>query len=133
MDIDESRLQEFMGSFLNDMGGAMTMLMVSLGDELGFYDAMATSGPVDAAGLAEASGCTARLAQEWLDQQASAGYVGYDAEAGSYELPAEHAMALAHRQSPVFVAGGTISMVAMFKDFERIAAAFRSGRGRGSR
>jgi SAM-dependent methyltransferase len=125
MDIDESRLQEFMGSFMNDMGGATTVLMVCLGDELGFYDAMAGSGPVDAAGLAEASGCNARLAQEWLDQQAAAGYVVYDAEAGSYELPAEHAMALAHRQSPVFVAGGTIAMVAMFEDFERIAAAFR--------
>jgi SAM-dependent methyltransferase len=126
MDIDESRLEQFMGSFLNDMGGATTVLMACLGDELGFYDVMAGGGPIDAAGLAGAANCNARLTQEWLDQQAAAGYVTYDAESGAYELPAEHAMALAHRQSPVFVAGGTIAMVAMFEDFEKIAAAFRS-------
>ena len=93
--------------------------MVSLGDELGFYDALSSGGPVDATGLAEATGCNARLTQEWLDQQASAGYVVYGAGTGTYELSAEHAMALAHRQSPVFVAGGTIAVVAMFEDFEK--------------
>lgn len=131
MDIDEGRLQQFMGSFLNDMGGATTVLMVSLGDELGFYDAMSSGGAMDAPGLAEATGCNARLTQEWLDQQASAGYVLYDADRGTYELPAEHAMALAHRQSPVFVAGGTIALVAMFEDFEKVAAAFRGDGGLG--
>ena len=131
MDIDEGRLQQFMGTYLNDMGGAATVLMVCLGDELGFYDVMSSSGPTQAAGLAEATGCNARLIQEWLDQQASAGYVVYDADAGTYELPTEHAMALAHRQSPVFVAGGTISMVAMFEDFEKIATAFRGDGGLG--
>jgi SAM-dependent methyltransferase len=131
MEIDEGRLQQFMGSFLNDMGGATTVLMVSLGDELGFYDAMSSGEPMDAANLAEATGCNARLVQEWLDQQASAGYVDFDAETGGYALPAEHAMALAHRQSPVFVAGGTISMVAMFEDFEKLAAAFRGDGGLG--
>jgi SAM-dependent methyltransferase len=131
MDIDEARLQQFMGSFLDDMGGATTVLMVSLGDELGFYDAMSAGDPMDATALAEATGCNARLTQEWLDQQASAGYVSYDADADTYSLPAEHAMALAQRQSPVFVAGGTISMVAMFEDFEKLAAAFRGDGGLG--
>ncbi len=131
MEIDEGRLEQFMGTFLNDMGGAATVLMVSLGDELGFYDAMSAGAPMDAAALGEATGCNVRLIQEWLDQQASAGYVNYDADAGTYALPAEHAMALAHRQSPVFVAGGTIAVVSMFEDFEKVAAAFRSDGGLG--
>ena len=129
MDIDEDRLQEFMGLFMGDMGGATTVLMVSLGDELGFYDVLASGTPMAAAELAEAAGCNARLTQEWLDQQASAGYVVYDAETLTYALPVEHAMALAQRQSPVFVAGGTIAMVAMFEDFEKVAAAFRGDGG----
>ncbi len=129
MSIDGDRLQQFMGSFLGDMGGASTVLMVCLGDELGFYEAMAGGEPMDAAALASASGCNTRLTQEWLDQQASAGYVTYDHDAGTYTLPAEHAMALAQRQSPVFVAGGAISVVAMFSDFEKITAAFRGDGG----
>ena len=129
MDIDEDRLQRFMGSFMGDMGGATTVLMVSLGDELGFYDAMSSGTPVAATELAEATGCNARLTQEWLDQQAAAGYVVFDADSATYALPAEHAMALAHRQSPVFVAGGTVAMVAMFEDFEKVAAAFRGDGG----
>ena len=80
MDIDEGRLQQFMGSFLDDMGGATTVLMVSLGDELGFYDAMSAGNPTNATELARATGCNVRLTQEWLDQQASADYVIYDAE-----------------------------------------------------
>lgn len=131
MDIDEARLEQFMGSFLNDMGGATTVLMVSLGDELGFYDAMSSGDRVGAVELADSTGCNARLTQEWLDQQASAGYVEYDDGSGTYSLPAEHAMALAHRQSPVFVAGGTIALVAMFEDFDKVAAAFRGDGGLG--
>ena len=46
MDIDEDRLQEFMGLFMSDMGGATTVLMVSLGDELGFYDVLASGDPM---------------------------------------------------------------------------------------
>ena len=46
MEIDEDRLQEFMGLFMGDMGGATTVLMVSLGDELGFYDVLASGNPM---------------------------------------------------------------------------------------
>jgi len=46
MDIDEDRLQEFMGLFMGYMGGATTVLMVSLGDELGFYDVLASGDPM---------------------------------------------------------------------------------------
>jgi hypothetical protein len=35
MDIDEGKLQDSMGAVLGDLGGATTVLMVCLGDELG--------------------------------------------------------------------------------------------------
>ena len=129
MDVDDQKLHEFMGSLLGDMGGAATVLMVCLGDELGLYEAMDGAGQVSAETLASRVGCHPRLVQEWCDQQASAGYVLYDQVTGSYELPAEQAMALARRQSPVFVAGGLISLAAMFEDFQKMAAAFRGDGG----
>jgi 2-polyprenyl-3-methyl-5-hydroxy-6-metoxy-1,4-benzoquinol methylase len=131
VEIDESKLQQFMGSVLSDLGGASTVLMICIGDELGLYEAMDGSGPMTAQALSSATGCHQRLVQEWLDQQASAGYVDYDEGAATYALPAEHAMALAQRQSPVFIAGGLISFAAMFEDFDKITTAFRGDGGLG--
>ena len=94
VDFDEERLEAFMGSLIADMGGATTMAMVCVGDELGLYQAMDGKGPVTPAELSAEVGCNARLVQEWLDQQAAAGYVVYDPGDASYALPAEQAMAL---------------------------------------
>lgn len=129
MDIDEQKLQEFMGTFLGDLGGATSVLMVCLGEELGLYEAMDGAGPMTPASLAGRTGCNERLVQEWLDQQASAGYVLYDATAGSYALPPEQAMALARRESPVFMAAGTAVTASMFEDLDKVAAAFRGDGG----
>jgi 2-polyprenyl-3-methyl-5-hydroxy-6-metoxy-1,4-benzoquinol methylase len=127
--IDEGKLNEFMGSFLGDMGGYVTVTMVCVGNELGLYDAMDGSGPMTADELAAATGCNGRLVQEWLDQQAAAHYVVYDTDRGTYELPAEHAMALAQRQSPVFVAGGSLAMASMMQDLDKVVDAFRGDGG----
>jgi hypothetical protein len=126
MTIDEDTLQEFMGTVLGDLGGATTVLMVCLGDELGLYEAMDGAGPMTAATLAQRTGCHERLVQEWLDQQAAAGYVVYDDSASTYTLPAEQALALARRQSPVFVASGMTVTASMFEDLGKVAAAFRT-------
>lgn len=129
MEIDEQKLNEFMGAFLGDLGGATTVLMVCLGDELGLYEAMDGAGPIGAAWLAERTACNERLVQEWLDQQTAAGYVVFDPAEHTYTLPAEHAMALAQRQSPAFVAGGTVVTASMFSDFAKSVAAFRGDGG----
>jgi 2-polyprenyl-3-methyl-5-hydroxy-6-metoxy-1,4-benzoquinol methylase len=129
MEFDEAKLGAFMESFLSDIGGVSTIAMVCLGDELGLYEAMAGQGPMNAEKLAAATECNQRLVQEWLDQQASAGYVAFDASNETYELPPEQAMALAHRQSPVFVATGTLAFASMFQDVDKVAAAFRGDGG----
>lgn len=125
--MNEEKLETFMGSVLGDMGGAMTILMVSLGDELGLYDALDGEGFMSPAVLALRTGCNERLLQEWLDQQTTAGYLEHGD--GAYRLPGEHAMALARRESPVFVASGMLSIVSMYEDLGRVAAAFRRDGG----
>jgi 2-polyprenyl-3-methyl-5-hydroxy-6-metoxy-1,4-benzoquinol methylase len=114
-----------MGTVLSDLGGATTVLMVCLGDELGLYEAMDGAGPMTAAAVAERTRCHERLVQEWLDQQASAGYLEYNDRASTYQLADEQAMALARRQSPVFVASGMTVTTSMFEDLGKVAAAFR--------
>src|SRR5512146_1923062 len=102
--MDEAKLNEFMGKLVNDMGGAAILASVILGEELGLYKAMADSKAVSADELAARTKCNPRLVREWLSAQAASGYVEH-AE-GKFRLPPEQAMALAHEDSPVYVAAG---------------------------
>jgi len=121
--VDEAKLEAFMGQMIGHMTGGAVCLGVWLGDELGFYEAMAGAGPLTAQVVAERTGCNERLVREWLDGQASAGLV--ERHDDRYVLPAEHAMALADDTSPVFVARGMNAFGSMFMDIEKIKAAYR--------
>ena len=121
--MDETKLHEFLGKVVTDMGGAWMMAMVLIGDELGLYKAMADNQPVSADEVARRSSCHPRLVREWLDANAAAGYV--EAANGAYRLPPEQAMALANEDSPVFVAPGQSVIAACFMDLDKLLAAFR--------
>ena len=41
--MDDVKLQNFIGKYVGDLGGAFMMAMVLIGDELGLYKAMAAS------------------------------------------------------------------------------------------
>ena len=53
MAIDQVRLDEFLGRAVNDMGAAMSGLLVVVGDRLGLYKAMAGAGPMTPVSLAK--------------------------------------------------------------------------------
>ena len=121
--MNETKLHEFMGKVVSDMGGAWMMATVLIGDELGLYKAMADGSPVTADALAKRCGCNPRLVREWLDTNAASGYV--EAANGAYRLPPEQAMALANEESPVFVAPGQSVVASCFMDIDKIVKAFR--------
>jgi 2-polyprenyl-3-methyl-5-hydroxy-6-metoxy-1,4-benzoquinol methylase len=122
--IDEAKLEQFMGRMVGYMTGGTACFGVWLGDELGLYKALAQDGSRSAEEVASEAGCNPRLVREWLDGQAAAGLVEYDAEADRYLLSAEAAMALADDSSPVFVARGMNAFASMFMDMEKFKAAF---------
>ena len=125
MDVNEDKLNAFMGKLIGHMTGGTVCHAIWLGDELGLYRALAGAGPRSADSLAQATRCHPRLVREWLDGQAAAGLVTFDAANDTYELGAEAALALADDRSPVFVARAMNAFGSMFLDIEKIAAAFR--------
>jgi SAM-dependent methyltransferase len=125
--VNETRLHDFLGKLVTDMGGAYMMAMVLVGDELGLYRAMAGQQAIDADALAERCGCHPRLVREWLNANAAAGYVEH--VDGGYRLPPEQAMALADEDSPVYVAPGQNVLAACFLGLDRVLAAFRGDGG----
>jgi SAM-dependent methyltransferase len=131
MSIDQSRLDEFLGVALNDMGAAMSGLLVVVGDRLGLYKAMAGAGPITPAALAKKTGTSERQVREWLNAQASCGYVTYDPSTQSYTLPDEQALCFADENSPAFLPGFFELAMACYKNEPKIAEAFRTGKGMG--
>jgi SAM-dependent methyltransferase len=129
--VDEAKLEQFMGQAVTDMGAAMNGVLVMIGGELGLWKAMAGAGPLSSVEIAERSGVAERYVREWASAQAASGYLEYDAEADTFTLPPEQAMALADEDSPVYVLGGYHVVSSAWKDREKLAERYRTGAGFG--
>jgi SAM-dependent methyltransferase len=130
MSIDEAKLNELLGRFVNDFGATGFAATVVIGDRLGLYRALAT-GPATAAELADRTSTHQRYVTEWLAAQAASGYVTYDPTSGRFSLSEEQAFALAHEDGPMYLPGAFQVMVAAVKDEPKVTQAFRSGTGVG--
>ena len=127
--IDEERLHQLINRAIVDFGAVSHAALVALGDKLGLYKALASSGPLTAQELADQTGTVERYIREWLNAQAAGGYVEYDPHAGRYTLSAEQAMLLADEDSPVFIVGAFQTAIAASRIWPRLSQAFRSGEG----
>jgi len=130
-DINEAKLEAFMGQAVADMGAIISAPLFLIGEKLGLYKAMAHAGPLTSEEVAERSGAAERYVREWLRNQAAGGYITYDAEEDRYTLPDEHALALADEDSPFYILGVYDSIASLYADEDQILEAFRSGRGMG--
>ena len=127
MPLDEARLNEFVGQVLGDLGGAVSVPLVRIGDALGLYRALAEIGPATPEDLAAAAGCAPRYVREWLSAQAASGYVTH--ARGRFSLSPEQAMVFATPDSPVNLIGAFDTAAAMVENQARVQAAFRTGKG----
>jgi SAM-dependent methyltransferase len=131
MTVDQERLEEFIHQYAGDFAAALHAVTVVVGDKLGLYQTLAECGPTDAATLAEATGCDARLVEEWLKAQFVSGYCEFSPQTGSYWLSPEQAAVLADPTSPAFMVGSMTLAAANAKDEEKVREAFVSGKGLG--
>ena len=130
-EIDERKLEAFMGKVVGDMGAMISAPLMTIGEKLGLYRAMARAGPLTSAEVAERSGAAERSVREWLANQAAGGYVTYDPDSDRYTLPDEHALALADEDSPFYILGAFELIASLYADEARILEAFRTGGGMG--
>lgn len=130
-EIDEAKLEEFMGRFVGDLGAALSAALVVIGDRLGLYRAMSDGDRFTAEELAQRTNTDPRYVREWLSNQAAGGYVSYDPQDQVFFLTPEQSLALAQEGSPAFVPGAFQLATALIKDEPKITAAFGSGEGVG--
>jgi SAM-dependent methyltransferase len=130
MAIDETKLNAFMGHFVNDLGAVMHAATVVVGDQLDLYKKLAEK-PATVEDLARRTETDPRYLREWLSAQAASGYVQYDPASETFSLSEEQAFALADEGSPAFIPGAFQIAVAQFKAIPKMAAAMRTGLGLG--
>lgn len=130
MAIDPEKLNAFLGQFVNDLGAAFHAGLVTVGERLGLYKALA-EGPMTPAQLAAKTSTDPRYVREWLCSQAAGGYVTYDEETGNFSLSEEQAFTLAQDDSPAYLPGAFELVLGSLKAIPRITDAFRSGAGMG--
>src|SRR3712207_5627019 len=129
--IDEAKLEAFLEQVVNEVGAAYNTVLTGIGDQLGLYDALAEHGALSSTELAARTGTAERYVREWANAQSASGFLHYDADAGTYELPPEQAYVLADRTSPCYLAGMFQAAVSVFGITPRIAEGFRTGEGVG--
>jgi len=127
--IDEAKLNDFVGKMLGDLGGAMSVPTVRLGHRLGLFDAL-HEGPATAAELAHrAGGLHERYVREWALAQSANGYVDYDPAAESFSLSPEQALVFAVKDSPVYLIGAFELAAAAIEAEPKVEECFRRGTG----
>jgi 2-polyprenyl-3-methyl-5-hydroxy-6-metoxy-1,4-benzoquinol methylase len=130
MAVDEEKLMGYVHQAVGDFGSILSGALINIGDKLGLFTAMANSGPMTTAELAERTATTERYVREWASGLAAAGYIDY-VGTGRYQLNEEQAIVLADETSPAYVIGGFQGLLAATRILPKAVEAFRTGDGIG--
>jgi 2-polyprenyl-3-methyl-5-hydroxy-6-metoxy-1,4-benzoquinol methylase len=131
MGLDQGKLNELVSKFVGDMGASIHGPTILIGEQLGLYKAVASSGQITAADLARKTGTNERMVREWALGQAASGYMNYDSPSGKFSMTPEQAYVLTNEDSPVYIPGVFYSIASLYKDQRKITDAFKSNKGFG--
>jgi SAM-dependent methyltransferase len=129
MKVNQQKLDSLVGQLIGDLAAGYSGVMVSIGNHLGLYQAMAGAGPLNSHEVARRSGCAERYVREWLNSQVAAGYMDYHPASKTYELTPEQAVILADNTSPFFLPNAWNVVASMWEDEPKALQAFKTGEG----
>jgi SAM-dependent methyltransferase len=128
---DPNERDAFAEHVFSSVLGYFGVLSVNLGFRLGLYEAMADGERVTSVQLAERAGIAERYAREWLEQQATAGFLRADAggDTARFSMSAAHAEVLLDRDSLMYMGASLFQVMSLPGAFDHVAEAFRTGGG----
>jgi 2-polyprenyl-3-methyl-5-hydroxy-6-metoxy-1,4-benzoquinol methylase len=126
-------LEESAGQFAERMVGlidsASLAVLVSIGHQTGLFDTLASMPPSSSSAIADAAGLNERYVREWLGGMVAGRVIDYDAAAGTYVLPPNHAAVLTRAAGPDNLAR-VAQFIPMLGEVEqKIIGRFRDGGG----
>ncbi len=130
MSIDQDKMQQFLGTFVTDLGATIAAGNVVVGHRLGLYRGLAEA-PATADQLAQRTGTDPRYVAEWLRGQVAGGYACYDPATEQFSLTEEQAFALADPGGPLYLPGAFVLALGALRAESQITDAFRTAAGMG--
>ncbi|HWB73283.1 MAG TPA: class I SAM-dependent methyltransferase [Egibacteraceae bacterium] len=114
--------------------GTLEIASVHIGGRLGLYRALADGGDATAGELASRTGTAERYVREWLEQQATAGFLGVDdpeAAPGQrrYGLPAAHRPVLVDEEDLNLLTPLATLVIGVLGPMDTLLEAYRTGQG----
>ena len=131
VEVDGDKLMQFVFRAVDEVGATLNAALVVMGDKLGLYRALAGTGGLTPAELAQRTGTAERYVREWLNAQAAGSFVRYDSDSGRYSLPPEQTVALTDAESPAYLPGLFQTAIGSVIDSPEITEKARSGDGFG--
>jgi hypothetical protein len=130
----EERRDALVGRLVQSLVGAADLLSIYIGDQLGFYRALADGRGRTPPELAAETGTHERYVREWLEQQAVTAILDVDdvraeASARRYQLPAAHAEVLLDRDSLYYLGAFGRLAAGAARPIADVVAAYRTGGG----
>lgn len=127
--VDQARADAFTGRVVGDTAGLTTVVLASIGDQLGLWRDLADCGPATSAELAARTDTAERYVREWLAAMLAAGYLEYEPAIRRFRLPPEHEPALVDEPGPAFFGGVHQELVGLVQRVPVVLEAFRRGGG----
>ena len=127
----DAAVEAQMGKIMTELGGALGVLLTSLGTRSGLWAALAGAGPLTTEEVAAKVLVDPALVREWLRAQAAGGYLDYDPVGGTFPLPDAVAAAIHEGPGGPLVDAAATMMSSMGEGFGEFSEAFSTGRGFG--
>jgi len=121
--------EAFAGRMVGVLNDASLALMISIGHQVGLFDAMAVLPASTSAQIATAAGLQERYVREWLAAMTTGRMIDYDPAGRTYRLPAEHAACLTRDSGPDNLAHLMQFIPLLASVEEPIVSCFRNGGG----
>lgn len=125
---DKDKAKAFIQLMVRHLEGSAVTVMMEIGGRVGLFETMAQMGSSDSREIAARAGLSERYVREWLAAMVCGGIVEYDAAAGRYRLPPEHAAGLTGTTTKNLVPVAEM-MSLMTRVIPDVTDAFRTGAG----
>lgn len=130
----EERRDAFVGRMFQSLLGAEDLLVMYVGEKLGYYTVLAEGKPLTSEELAARTSTNERYAREWLEHQAVGAILDVDdvnaaPNARRYSLPPAHAEVLLDRDSLNYLGAFPRFAAAIAGPLAQVIDAYRTGGG----
>jgi len=130
---DSDKRDALVGRIFQSALEGAEVLSIYVGDRLGLYAELNRGGPLTSGELAARAGTAERYTREWLEQQATAGFLETDntptPEQRRFTLPPEYAEIFLDPDSPIHLTPFAELLTVLASHAPDVVDAFRSGHG----